>query len=236
MTFWDQVIIPNPVPDNYREIVAINSIPLFETQIIPDMVDLAEKMMTTPSNDIWRNAMRHIPRGFTPDNHSIEQHFIKQLDQSLVTNAWNLRSNEHYHTYQNLTGNTINKFNRIIELGGGCGDFCRFVHDMGYTGTYIIWDLPKVSNIQQLALRDLPVMYTHNPPKQSPQTLFVSTWGFSETPLEFRDTLIKSINPLNYLITYQYDFEGQEINTEYFKSWSGKQLVMYDSQSSYLCQ
>ena len=79
MTFWDQVIIPNPVPDNYREIVAINSIPLFETQIIPDMVDLAEKMMTTPSNDIWRNAMRHIPRGFTPDNHSIEDKYNSPL-------------------------------------------------------------------------------------------------------------------------------------------------------------
>ena len=235
MTFWDEVTIPNPVPDNYREIVAINSIPLFETQIIPDMVKLAEKMMTTQSNQVWHNAMRHIPRGFTPSDDTIERHFTKKLDEDFVTNAWNLRSNEHYDTYQNMSGNTINRFKRIVELGGGCGDFCRFVRDMGFAGEYVIWDLPMVSRIQQVALSNLDVYYTHHVPKPAPQTLFVGTWSLSETPLEFRNNLVKKLDPKNYLICYQHEF-GELNNTEYFSTWSGKRSLMYDQKSSYLCQ
>ena len=49
--FWDTVEIPNPVPDNYRELVAINSIPLFETQIITEFVDQAETDMTVATPD-----------------------------------------------------------------------------------------------------------------------------------------------------------------------------------------
>jgi hypothetical protein len=235
VTFWDEVTIPNPVPDNYREIVAINSIPLFETQIIPAMVKLAEKMMTNQSNLVWHNAMRHIPRGFTPGDDAIERHFTKKLCEDFVTNAWNLRSNEHYDTYQNMSGNTINRFKRIVELGGGCGDFCRFVRDMGFEGEYVIWDLPMVSRIQQVALSDLDVYYTHNVPKPAPQTLFVATWSLSETPLEFRNNLVKKLDPKNYLICYQHEF-GELDNTEYFSTWSGKRSLMYDQKSSYLCQ
>ena len=118
--FWDTVQLPNPVPENYREMVAINSIPLFETQVIPEMVELAESDMTKASPD-WFKAMRHVPRGFTPGNSDIEQHFVYDLDPKFQTNAWNLRSNHHYQTYQRLSGNKINRFNRIVELGGGCG-------------------------------------------------------------------------------------------------------------------
>ena len=235
MTFWDTVQLPNPVPDNYREIIAINSIPLFETQIIPEMVDLAEKMITAQSSAIWLNAMRHVPRGFTPGNVDIERHFTTKLTDGFATNAWNLRSNEHYDTYQNITGNTINKFSRIVELGGGCGDFCRFVRDMGFNGEYIIWDLPMVSRIQQVALADLDVYYTQHVPRPAPLTLFVATWSLSETPLEFRENLVKKLNPNNYLICYQHEF-GELDNTAYFSEWQGRQALMYDQKSSYLCQ
>jgi hypothetical protein len=233
--FWDTVQLPNPVPENYREMVAINSIPLFETQIISEMVELAEDMMISPGSEVWRNAMTHVPRGFTPGNDTIERHFIKQLDDGFVTNAWNLRSNEHYDTYQNMSGNTINRFKRIVELGGGCGDFCRFVRDMGFEGEYVIWDLPMVSRIQQVALADLDVYFTHHVPKPAPQTLFVATWSLSETPLEFRDYMVKKLNPNNYLICYQHEFEDFS-NTDYFSTWSGRQALMYDQKSSYLCQ
>ena len=234
MTFWDTVQLPNPVPDNYREMVAINSIPLFETQIIPEFVDQARSDMAKASPE-WFKAMRHVPRGFTPDNSDIERHFVLDLDPKFQTNAWNIRSNHHYQTYQRLTGNKINRFNRIVELGGGCGDFCRFVRDMGFGGEYVIWDLPMVSRIQQIALSDLDVYYTHNVPKPAPQTLFVGTWSLSETPLEFRNNLVKKLDPKNYLICYQHEF-GEFDNTEYFSTWSGKRSLMYDQKSSYLCQ
>lgn len=233
--FWDSVELPNPVPDNYREMVAINSIPLFETQIISEMVELAEDMMISEGSEVWYNAMRHQPRGFTPGDDAIERHFVKQLEDGFVTNAWNLRSNEHYDTYQNMSGNTINRFKRIVELGGGCGDFCRFVRDMGFEGEYVIWDLPMVSRIQQVALADLDVYYTHHVPKPAPQTLFVATWSLSETPLEFRNNLVKKLNPNNYLICYQHEFHELD-NVEYFSTWQGRQALMYDQKSSYLCQ
>ena len=234
MSFWDTVQLPNPVPDNYREMVAINSIPLFETQIISEMVELAESDMTKASPD-WFKAMRHVPRGFTPGKSDIEQHFVYDLDPKFQTNAWNLRSNHHYQTYQRLSGNKINRFNRIVELGGGCGDFCRFVRDMGYDGEYVIWDLPMVSLIQQISLSDVSVSFTHHVPKPAPRTLFVATWSLSETPLEFREDMVKKLSPNNYLICYQHEFEDLS-NTEYFDTWTGSREVMYDGLSSYLCQ
>ena len=232
--FWDTVQLPNPVPDNYREMVAINSIPLFETQIITEFVDQAESDMTKATPE-WFKAMRHVPRGFTPGNSDIEQHFVHDLDPKFQTNAWNLRSNHHYQTYQKLSGNQINRFNRIVELGGGCGDFCRFTRDMGYDGEYVIWDLPMVSLIQQVALSDVSVSFTHHVPKPQPHTLFVATWSMSETPPEFREIITSKLKPNNYLICYQHEFENQS-NTEYFSSWTGKREVMYDELSSYLCQ
>ena len=234
MSFWDTVQLPNPVPENYRELVAINSIPLFETQVIPEMVELAESDMTKASPD-WFKAMRHVSRGFTPGNSDIEQHFVYDLDPKFQTNAWNLRSNHHYQTYQRLSGNKINRFNRIVELGGGCGDFCRFVRDMGYDGEYVIWDLPMVSLIQQISLSDVSVSFTHHVPKPAPRTLFVATWSLSETPLEFREDMVKKLSPNNYLICYQHEFEDLS-NTEYFDTWTGSREVMYDGLSSYLCQ
>jgi hypothetical protein len=232
--FWDTVQLPNPVPDNYREMVAINSIPLFETQIIPEFVDQARSDMAKASPE-WFKAMRHVPRGFTPDNSDIERHFVLDLDPKFQTNAWNIRSNHHYQTYQRLTGNKINRFNRIVELGGGCGDFCRFVRDMGFGGEYVIWDLPMVSRIQQVALSDVAVSFTHHVPKPAPRTLFVATWSMSETPQEFREIITSKLNPNNYLICYQHEFEDLS-NTEYFDTWTGNREVMYDGLSSYLCQ
>ena len=232
--FWDTVELPNPVPDNYREMVAINSIPLFETQVIPEFVKQAESDMIKATPD-WLKAMRHVPRGFTPDNSDIERHFVHNLDPKFQTNAWNLRSNHHYQTYLRLTGNHINGFNRIVELGAGCGDFCRFVHDLGYDGEYVIWDLPMVSRIQQVALSDISVSFTHHVPKPQPRTLFVATWSMSETPAEFREIITSKLKPHNYLICYQHEFEDID-NTEYFSTWTGYQTPMYDRLSSYLCQ
>jgi len=40
---------------------------------------------------------------------------------------------------------------------------------------------PMVSRIQQVALSDLDVYYTHHVPKPAPQTLFVATWSFAIT-------------------------------------------------------
>ena len=252
INFWETVQLPNPVPDNYREMVAINSIPLFETQKIPEYTELAQDMMKSQTSDVWVNAMRHVPRGFTQGDDTIEKNFTVELENGFVTNTWNLRNNEHYTTYQNLTGNTINRFNRIVELGGGCGDMCRFIRDMGYDGEYVIWDLPMTSRIQQVALSDVDVYFTNHVPKPVPRTLFIATWSLSETTLDFRENLVKKLDPKNYLICYQHEFEGID-NSEYFSTWQGSQpllpdnldrpdgkdgrtVVMYDKKSSYICQ
>ena len=244
MNFWNTVQIPNPVPEAYRESPPINSIPLFETQVIPDMVKHAKEILMSRHEELWPSAMLHnAGDGFDPDSQFMEKHFKVTIQgehesQTLETNTWNLRSNHHYNTYQDMTGNTINKFKRIVELGGGVGDFCRFVHNMGFGGEYIIWDLPMVSRVQQLALKDLPVLYTHHIPKMpqhAEETLFVATWSLSETPLEFREKMLKKFKPVNYLICYQHEFEEFD-NFKYFESWAGRQQFMYDHKSSYLCK
>jgi hypothetical protein len=99
----------------------------------------------------------------------------------------------------------------------------------------VIWDLPMVSRIQQVALSDVSVSFTHHVPKPQPRTLFVATWSMSETPLEFREIITSKLKPHNYLICYQHEFEDIN-NTEYFSTWPGYQALMYDRLSSYLCK
>ena len=86
----------------------------------------------------------------------------------------------------------------ITEVGGGYGNFCRLVHQFGYSGSYNIIDMPEMCGIQKcfltkalpynvvskidfLSVNDIEKNHEMNYP-----SLLIATFSVSEMPIETR--------------------------------------------------
>lgn len=139
----------------------------------------------------------------------------------------------------------IENLNFIFELGGGYGGMCKLVHNLGFKGKYVIYDLAPFSALQKFYLRSLGISArTTDSPLTTTQTgvichsdmeklkvildrnggeksnsLFIATWSISETPLSFRNLILPLLCGFDYcLIAYQDCFAGVN-NIEFFKKW-----------------
>lgn len=128
----------------------------------------------------------------------------------------------------------------VFEFGGGYGSMCRLLHNYGFNKKYIIFDLPVFTAIQKYYLKSLGVkvlsrldylssesgvicisdfeelfgLFIDNTENKS--KLFIGTWSFSETPVEFRKKFMPIISNFNYhLIAYQKNF-NEVNNIDYF--------------------
>jgi putative sugar O-methyltransferase len=103
--------------------------------------------------------------------------------------------NSAYHLikFSQFSGLDISSFDSIIEFGGGYGRLCQMAHQLGFRGTYTIFDLPEVSAIQNYYLKSQGISnarcisdFAELKPATGGRQLFVALWSFSETPVEFR--------------------------------------------------
>tara|TARA_R110002020_G_scaffold435782_1_gene646020 strand:- start:44 stop:865 length:822 start_codon:yes stop_codon:yes gene_type:complete len=101
------------------------------------------------------------------------------------------------------------EFDNIIDFGAGTGHFIKHCYQVGFKGSVQIIDIPVTIPIQEYVLRgvdvkwvDIEEVLTH-----LPNTLFNSTWGFSETPLSLRDKL-PDITTCSKFIAFQHNFYG----------------------------
>jgi len=178
----------------------------------------------------WKKAMQHSLWGFDSPKH---KEFGNDLRVRLsgpmgpfITSPWNLKCSHHYSVYERLTGNDISTFDRIVEWGGGSGDFAKFVFNMGFSGEYVIADLPGTSLVSKANISEDPSLYnvswtTTPPPTSDKKTLFVSTWALSETPMDLRVEVMETVSPDNWLIIYQrhiWDYD----NERFFSCWEGE--------------
>lgn len=114
-------------------------------------------------------------------------------------------------------------FKKIIEFGGGYGCMAKFMTDLGFTGKYIIFDIPEYLALQKYYLASTKTTGNFNFIDQTEKLedsnpdLFIATWSLSETPFELRKAFWGKIGkPANILIAYQESFESRD-NIEYFK-------------------
>jgi hypothetical protein len=144
----------------------------------------------------------------------------------------------------------------IIEFGCGYGGMCRLIRQLGFSGLYILYDLPQQSILQSYFLEslNLPVSsfedfkggksagnilisefeqlvdfmerYSKEDTKVS---LFIATWSLSECPVDFREKVTQIIFPKvnHFLIAYQEKFEGVN-NVDYFNSLKEKYKDRFD--------
>ncbi|MCI5208401.1 MAG: hypothetical protein D3910_06315 [Candidatus Electrothrix sp. ATG2] len=132
----------------------------------------------------------------------------------------------------------VSEFDFIVECGGGYGSMCRLFRNLGFKGTYIIFDLPHFSALQKYYLEsvgvkvvdeinndtemqvklvsDMDELHDSVERVESRKSLFLATWSLSETPLKLRKDIRLLYRKFDLLFfAYQESF-GEVNNIEYF--------------------
>ena len=132
-----------------------------------------------------------------------------------------------------LAGRPVAEWDVVIEFGGGFGSLCRLVHQLGYRGRYLIFDLPPFTLLQRYFLRSAGIVHgdderitlTSDLATLEAQvqalpldawSMFVACWSLSETPLALRSRIRPLVERVGrYAIAYQERY-GEVDNVDYF--------------------
>ncbi|MCE5280582.1 MAG: hypothetical protein LLG93_00600 [Deltaproteobacteria bacterium] len=184
---------------------------------------------------VWEQVIQEDPVG-TPKRYNRD----KRSSGNRIHTAY------HLARFEEQTGLSLRESRFIVEFGGGYGSLCRLIHKLGFTGLYVIYDLPELVALQKFYLRSLsmPFIGVNDKPDRTGQhggifctsdinllrrmeshaaggPLFIATWSLSETKPSFREEII-SIPMVRsaraYLIAYQKYFEGID-NMDFFLRW-----------------
>jgi len=158
------------------------------------------------------------------------------------------RIHQAYHLcrFEEEAGLPVSGFPLIVEFGGGYGSLCRLAHKRGFSGLYVIFDLPECVALQKfyLGLLGMPLIEAKDASRggrgilctsdlavlaavdlrKAEQGLFIATWSLSETGVAFREQIVALPavdGAAAYLIAYQREFEGVD-NRHFFDAWRGK--------------
>lgn len=143
-----------------------------------------------------------------------------------------------YHLLQleQKASKRIDDFGLVFEFGGGYGSMCRLVHNLGFQGAYVIFDLPTLSLLQEFFLKSIGVTDASKRTVRCisdlhqlrgalasyrgvNNSLFIATWSVSEVPVELREVFLDLVSPFNaFLIAYQKRF-AQTDNVSFFRKW-----------------
>ena len=223
----------------FRGYNIVRDIPLYEVHHHPFYIDYAYKIYNSHTRiDIknWKLSMTHSPHGYYLMEKSY--HFDSFKLNDILTSASMMKCNHHYFKYQSLAKQEFKNFDHIVELGGGCGDMAKFIRNMGYKQKYTIIDLPEVLPILEFNLYGYNIDLTTKPVASNDKSiLFISTWGISECPIKWRDEVLNTLNPTNWLIAYQREFENID-NAKYFQQLEGIRedfpVLNWDGGSEYI--
>lgn len=152
----------------------------------------------------------------------------------------------HIGQLESNMGIDVSKLEYIVECGGGYGSMCRLVRNLGFKGTYVIYDLPHFSALQKYYLQSVGIKVFEEDPGKEPgmsvrletdidrlkaiigdsgdlKSLFLATWSLSEMPLELRTLIAPLFSSFNHVyFAYQTAFEEVN-NVEYFQEIQKKQ-------------
>lgn len=180
----------------------------------------------------WRPALREstvgCPRPFRLYPHS---------SGNLIHQAY------HLCRFEETTGLSLPTLPYIVEFGGGYGSLCRLFHQLGFAGTYVIFDLPEVAVLQRFFLgsvgltalksrrgvqeavrgaitlsdlADFGRVLRARPPGMA---AFIAQWSLGETPVALRRLVLPEVAGFDaYLLGYTEWFEGID-NRGFFKDW-----------------
>jgi hypothetical protein len=183
-------------------------------------------------NTRWRKAIIESSIG-----HPIPYIYYPRSSGNLIHHAYHLAQ------FEEKTEMQIQNMDYVFEFGGGYGSMCRLFYNLGFRGSYIIYDLPSFSAIQLYYLRnhglsvktineylqlktgivcisDIRQLTTLlNDQLKTRHTMFVATWSLSESPIKVRNKILSLASDYkSFLIAYQDKF-GEVNNIKYFNKW-----------------
>jgi len=159
----------------------------------------------------WETAIRENPVG-RPQRYSADP----TTSENLIHHVYHLAK------FEEIIGVPVDALDFVYEFGGGYGSMCRLFHDLKFKGKYVIFDLPILSCLQRYYLRaiglrvadgneysaDADVACVHDVAAldkilsgavRRSKSLFISTWAISETPIDYRPTVLKKPEHLRLL-------------------------------------
>ena len=137
--------------------------------------------------------------------------------------------NRLHHAYQFLQleragGRGVQEFSHLVEFGAGYGAMCAVAHRLGFSGRYLLYDLPEWSALQRWYVGEIGLseassglIRTSSAEEElraevdaaDEQSLLIAMWSLSETPLELRERILPGGERFGgYLFGYQATFEG----------------------------
>jgi len=127
-----------------------------------------------------------------------------------------------YHAYslsQIRPTGEVSDIKSVFEFGGGYGSMCKLIHRLGFNGTYTIYDLPALSQLQDIYLSKVGVKtdkitLTTTLPIIDVD-LFIAEWSIAESPIELRHKVFENIKFKECVISFYATYGGYG-NLEYF--------------------
>jgi hypothetical protein len=182
----------------------------------------------------WRPALRESPVG-----HPVPFWALPSSSGNLIHHAYHLAQ------FEARTGRPAEQFPAVVEFGGGYGSMCRLVHQLGFSGRYVIYDLPEFSALQTFYLgslglplvdadrlagaergvvrvSDLPELERALRWAEASRCLFVATWSLSETPAHVRESIMPTVEQCAGVLIAYWRVFGEMNNHEYFSRWAAE--------------
>lgn len=129
-------------------------------------------------------------------------------ENTRITTSGNL-IHQAYHLYQweQKTGRQVKDLRTIVEIGGGYGAMAMIIRRLGFTGRYVIFDLPEFSLLQQYYLSNVGIGISEIELETSIWEKFhcdllIGLYSLNEMSLKARRTIIGACPAKSYLIAY----------------------------------
>ena len=149
--------------------------------------------------------------------------FGDELIDGMGANA--LHQAYHLAMWEQATNNKIEYLAKIVEFGGGYGEMGHIAYRLGFRGEYVLIDVEEMQPIQTHYLRKTvpfldwkAVHHMAHIARNGECDLFIALASLSETPLEYRDTLVPLLQPYGALVLYQETFNNYD-NVAWFARW-----------------
>jgi hypothetical protein len=185
-------------------------------------IELASLQARPDWESRWRRAIRECEAG-----RPFRYPGWPESSEPLIQTAYTLARLE------TLARRPVAEWDVVIEFGGGFGSLCRLMHQLGFRGRYVIFDLPPFTHLQRYFLRsagvlredDDRIVLTSDPSALEREVaalpspawaMFVACWSLSETPLALRARIRPLVERIGrYAIAYQERY-GEVDNVDYF--------------------
>lgn len=175
-----------------------------------------EELVQKPYWKDWKNAVTETWIGYPPP-----YAYLPVSSGNLIHNAHSAAQ------LKDFSGVDFSSLEMIVEFGGGYGSMARFMFNIGFRGTYIIFDLPEFLILQEYFLTLVGmvdnVVFIDTPEKLAAALgskkvdLLIATWSLSESPIHLRDVILNIVKkPQYFLVGYQESFDGMD-NESYFE-------------------